>query len=44
MEQASFSFVQISDSHIGFHKAPNMDVASTLRASLAMVNAQKRAP
>jgi 3',5'-cyclic AMP phosphodiesterase CpdA len=37
---ASFSFVQISDSHIGFHKAPNMDVASTLRASLAMVNAQ----
>lgn len=44
MEQASFSFVQISDSHIGFHKAPNMDVASTLRASLAMVNAQKGRP
>lgn len=41
---ASFAFVQISDSHIGFHKAPNMDVASTLRASLAMVNAQKVRP
>jgi Icc protein len=44
MEQASFSFVQISDSHIGFHKAPNMDVASTLRASLAMVDAQQVRP
>lgn len=41
---ASFSFVQISDSHIGFHKAPNMDVASTLRASLDQINAQKRQP
>lgn len=43
-DSASFSFVQISDSHIGFHKAPNMDVASTLRASLAMVNAQSVRP
>jgi len=41
---ASFSFVQISDSHIGFHKAPNMDVAGTLRTSLAMINAQKVRP
>jgi 3',5'-cyclic AMP phosphodiesterase CpdA len=41
---ASFGFVQISDSHIGFHKAPNMDVAGTLRASLALVDAQRRAP
>ena len=41
---ASFSFVQISDSHIGFHKPPNMDVASTLRASLGMVNAQSSRP
>lgn len=41
---SSFSFVQISDSHIGFHKAPNMDVASTLRASLAMVNVQPSRP
>jgi 3',5'-cyclic AMP phosphodiesterase CpdA len=41
---ASFSFVQISDSHIGFHKAPNMDVAGTLRASLAQIDAQARQP
>jgi len=41
---ASFSFVQISDSHIGFHKAPNMDVDSTLRASLAMVKSQPKQP
>ncbi|RUL72877.1 metallophosphoesterase family protein [Dyella choica] len=41
---ASFSFVQISDSHIGFHKAPNPDVAGTLRRSLAMINAQKTRP
>ncbi|WP_430388537.1 metallophosphoesterase family protein [Dyella sp. 20L07] len=42
--KATFGFVQISDSHIGFHKAPNMDVASTLRASLAMVAAQSVQP
>jgi Icc protein len=41
---ASFSFVQISDSHIGFQKAPNRDVAATLRSSLAMVNAQAKRP
>ncbi|GLQ90386.1 metallophosphoesterase family protein [Dyella flagellata] len=41
---ASFSFVQISDSHIGFHKAPNPDVAGTLRRSLAMIGAQKTRP
>ena len=43
-QDASFSFVQISDSHIGFHKAPNPDVAGTLRRSLAMINAQKARP
>jgi Icc protein len=41
---ASFSFVQISDSHIGFHKAPNMDVVGTLRDSLALIDAQKQRP
>ncbi|WP_199100871.1 metallophosphoesterase [Dyella sp. ASV21] len=41
---ASFSFVQISDSHIGFHKEPNPDVAATLRASLNMINAQSTRP
>lgn len=43
-KDASFSFVQISDSHIGFHKAPNMDVVGTLRASLAKINAQQARP
>ncbi|WP_424683609.1 metallophosphoesterase family protein [Frateuria sp. YIM B11624] len=41
---ASFGFVQVSDSHIGFHKAPNMDVVGSLRASLALVDAQPRRP
>jgi 3',5'-cyclic AMP phosphodiesterase CpdA len=41
---ATFSFVQISDSHIGFHKAPNPDVIGTLRRSLAMIRAEKARP
>jgi len=41
---ASFSFVQISDSHIGFHKEPNPDVVATLRASLAKINARSSKP
>lgn len=31
-------FVQISDSHIGFTKDANPDVASTLRQSIGLVN------
>ena len=34
-----FSFVQVSDSHIGFHQAPNPDVTTTLREAIAKVNA-----
>jgi len=30
-----FSFVQISDSHIGFHKPANPDVAATFRETIA---------
>src|SRR5487761_298828 len=33
-----FSFVQVSDSHIGFHQAPNPDVTATLRDAIAKVN------
>ena len=36
---ASFSFVQISDSHIGFNKAANQDVAGTLKLAIDKVNA-----
>ena len=35
-----FSFVQLSDSHIGFHQAPNPDVTATLREAITKVNAQ----
>jgi len=33
------SFVQISDSHIGFNKAANPDVTATLRQAIAKINA-----
>jgi 3',5'-cyclic-AMP phosphodiesterase len=35
------SFMQISDSHIGFSNAPNTDTAGTLREAIGLVNAQK---
>src|SRR4051794_35904310 len=35
----SFSFVQISDSHIGFSKEPNKDVVATLQATVDKINA-----
>ena len=37
-------FVQISDSHIGFHLAANPDVAGTLQSVVAGINALPRAP
>ncbi len=36
-----FSFVQISDSHIGFHNPPNPDTPATLTAAIAEVNRTK---
>jgi 3',5'-cyclic-AMP phosphodiesterase len=35
----NLSFVQISDSHIGFHQAPNEDVAATLKSTVDAINA-----
>ncbi len=35
---SSFSFVQISDSHIGFNKAANQDVAGTLKLAIGKIN------
>jgi len=45
-KQASgeLSFVQISDSHMGFSKAANQDVAETLKAAVAKINALPVAP
>ena len=42
--QYSFSFVQISDSHIGFNKAANQDVAGTLKLAIDKVNAMPGTP
>jgi 3',5'-cyclic AMP phosphodiesterase CpdA len=39
-----FSFVQISDSHIGFAKEPNKDVAATLQAAVDKINALAERP
>jgi 3',5'-cyclic AMP phosphodiesterase CpdA len=41
---ADFTFVQLSDSHIGFSKAPNQDVAGTLELAVAQINALKERP
>jgi Icc protein len=38
------SFVQISDSHMGFSKAANPDVAATLQAAVAKIHALPIAP
>lgn len=40
----AFTFVQISDSHIGFRKPANMDVAATLRETIAKIAALPARP
>src|SRR4029077_20029528 len=42
--KSSFSFVQISDSHIGFDKAANKDVIGTLERAVAKINALPHPP
>ncbi|MCC8425061.1 metallophosphoesterase [Mucilaginibacter sp. UR6-11] len=41
---SDFSFVQISDSHIGFNKPANTDVLGTLNAAIAKINVMPTAP
>jgi len=41
---ATFSFIQISDSHIGFHKEPNPDAVASLQKAIDKINAQPLAP
>jgi Icc protein len=43
-KQSDFSFVQISDSHIGFNKPANTDVTATLQAALDKIDALPHAP
>ena len=38
VEAIDFSFVQISDSHIGFNKPANADVTATLQAALDKID------
>ena len=40
----SFSFVQLSDSHIGFNKPPNSDARATFREAIAKVKALPTGP
>jgi 3',5'-cyclic AMP phosphodiesterase CpdA len=40
----AIEFVQISDSHIGFHQAANPDVSATLKASIDAINALPQQP
>src|SRR5712692_161939 len=42
--QGELSFVQISDSHMGFDKAANPDVVGTLKAALDKINALPTSP
>ena len=43
-EKADFTFVQLSDSHVGFNKAPNTDVVATLKRAVEKINALPQAP
>jgi Icc protein len=43
-KKGDFTFVQISDSHIGFSKEPNKDVVGTLRATVDRINALPEQP
>jgi hypothetical protein len=43
-DKADFTFVQISDSHIGFSKEPNKDVTGTMRQAVARINAMPQRP
>jgi len=44
LAKADFSFVQLSDSHIGFSKPANPDVSATLQAAIDKVNALPTPP
>src|SRR5438105_13260128 len=41
---APFTFVQLSDSHIGFNKPPNTDARGTFREAIAKVRALPNPP
>ena len=44
LSASSFTFVQISDSHIGFSKDANKDVLGTMKAAIDQINAASAKP
>lgn len=44
MAPGDFTFVQISDTHIGFHKEANPDVVGTLKRAIEEINALSTSP
>src|SRR5882724_6018465 len=44
LPKSDFSFVQISDSHIGFSKPANTDVVGTLQAAIDKINHMSTPP
>jgi len=44
MDGGTFTFVQISDSHIGFDKPANPDVTATLQVAIDKINALPKSP
>ncbi|MEN2425868.1 metallophosphoesterase family protein [Chromobacterium vaccinii] len=42
--EGGLSFVQISDTHLGFHREANPDVQGSLRRAIADINALQRVP
>jgi 3',5'-cyclic-AMP phosphodiesterase len=44
VKPSDFTFIQISDSHLGFNKPANTDVTSTLQAALDKIDAAPAAP
>jgi Icc protein len=43
-DRATFTFVQVSDSHLGFSREPNRDVAETYREAIRRINALPQQP
>ncbi len=44
VRDSSFSFVHLSDSHIGFNREPNHDVLQTLNAAISKINSADAKP
>ncbi|MDB6067906.1 MAG: metallophosphoesterase, partial [Pedosphaera sp.] len=43
-QSSDFTFVQVSDSHIGFNREPNKDVTATFQEAVTRINAMPQPP